>query len=243
VQPYVIRQGEFLRRIAYKFGFDPDVVWNDSANDDLRKLRPNPNVLFAGDVLYIPDDTPPVVHPLVTGSTNAFQAPDPPPVTVVAKFVGDEPDAYASKAYTVEELDQLTGLTTDGEGTVNFPAPVTLETATVVFTETGERFPLQIGWMDPIDTMYGVFMRLMNLAYVDPNATFDEEDVANNLETIRVGLRSLKVAQDGASGDGADASASDDASAQAGDDDNDGIDDDGNLSADMSDRLKRAHGH
>ena len=53
MQPYVIRQGDYLALLAYKFDFDADTVWGDPANSDLRKLRPNPNLLWPTDVLYI----------------------------------------------------------------------------------------------------------------------------------------------------------------------------------------------
>jgi hypothetical protein len=51
MQPYVVRENDFLLKIAFEFGFDADSVWNAPNNDDLRRLRPNPNQLFPGDVL------------------------------------------------------------------------------------------------------------------------------------------------------------------------------------------------
>ncbi len=55
MQPYVIRQGDHLAHLAHKFGFDPQAVWQDGSNDELREARPDPNILCPGDVLYIPD--------------------------------------------------------------------------------------------------------------------------------------------------------------------------------------------
>ncbi len=57
MQPYVIRQGDFLLKLAHKFGFDADSVWSDPSNSALRTLRSDPNILSPGDILYIP--TPP----------------------------------------------------------------------------------------------------------------------------------------------------------------------------------------
>ena len=50
VQLYIIRQGDFL---AYKYGFDADKVWNDPTNDALKQVRPDPNILWPMDVLYL----------------------------------------------------------------------------------------------------------------------------------------------------------------------------------------------
>jgi hypothetical protein len=195
LQPYVIRQGDYLLSLAHQFGFDADTIWNDPANDALRKLRPNPNILLAGDQLYIPDQVDKKPVTLVTGQTNSFVSPDPPTVTITHQFVGNDPSAYATKAYSIQELAQLTGLQTDEDGVVTFEAPVTLDTATVVFTDTGESWALAIGNLDPIDTPVGIFERLQNLGHIDSTVQYDFESVANNLDVMRDGLRSFKGAQ------------------------------------------------
>jgi hypothetical protein len=203
VRPWVIRQGDFLVQLANTFGFDADTVWQDPSNANLRALRPNANILAPGDVLYIPDlpGGPPPMTNLTVGATNTFVAPDPPTMTLTHKFVGTDPAVYASKAYVVQELDQLTGLTTDANGVATFEAPVTLNTATVVFTDTAESFALCLGAMDPINTMSGIFMRLQALGYIDAEVTYDSDDATNNLGVMRAGLRALKAAQ-ASGGDG-----------------------------------------
>ncbi len=55
MQPHIVKQGEYLLKIAHEFDFDAVTVWNDAANEELRTLRKNPNILLAGDKLYIPD--------------------------------------------------------------------------------------------------------------------------------------------------------------------------------------------
>lgn len=184
MKPFVIRQGDFLHRLAYGLGFDPDVVWNDPRNDELRKARPNPDHLLPGDILYVPDQSQPDAQPLVTGSTNAFTA-DVPTTTLICQFVGAHPTDYASKAYTVQELPELTGLVTDGNGVVTLPIQVTLRTATIVFTETGESFTLVIGGMDPLDTPTGLFKRLQNLGHIPRRLEFDTDGLESNLAVLR----------------------------------------------------------
>src|SRR5215471_3729102 len=53
---HTVAQGEHLSGIAEKYGFrNYEVIWNHGNNADLKKKRINPNVLYPGDVLYIPD--------------------------------------------------------------------------------------------------------------------------------------------------------------------------------------------
>jgi hypothetical protein len=52
---YIIRQGDFLARLAHRHGFDAESVWNHPSNAALVKLRPDPDQLCPGDELSIPD--------------------------------------------------------------------------------------------------------------------------------------------------------------------------------------------
>ena len=56
---HVVEQGEHLAGIAKKYGFrDFHTVWDDGPNADLKKSRKNPNILFPGDSVLIPDLLP-----------------------------------------------------------------------------------------------------------------------------------------------------------------------------------------
>jgi hypothetical protein len=39
MQPYVIKQGDHLAALAYKFGFDADTAWQDPSNAQLDQTR------------------------------------------------------------------------------------------------------------------------------------------------------------------------------------------------------------
>jgi hypothetical protein len=186
VQPYVIKQGDYLALLAFQMGFDADSVWNDPANASLRTLRSDPSILFPGDVLQVPD--PPNVTPskqLQTGTTNAFSS-NAPTVTVTLKFVDAE---LASQPVTVFELPNLAGLTTGADGTLALTVPVTQQTCTVVFTNDGTTFTCNVGSMDPMATVSGIAARLQNLGYLDPDATYTADD----LEPIRGALRAFQA--------------------------------------------------
>jgi hypothetical protein len=234
LQPYIVRQGDHLPSLAYRFDFDADAVWNDPKNADLRRIRKlsaDPNILCPTDMLYIPDPKPAVVQSLNTGTTNTFVA-DVPTATLNVKFVEADGTPYASKAFTVQELPELAGLTTDGSGLAHVRVPVTLDAATVVFSDSNDSFELAIGEMDPIDTLSGVFKRLKNLGYIDDDIAF----ASAPRDILRAGLLALTSAKSASD----DPPASDASAASA--DAAAGLSDDGTLDAATKSVLLDAHG-
>jgi N-acetylmuramoyl-L-alanine amidase len=189
LQPYVIKQGDYLALLAHKFGFDDDAVWNDPKNTELRQLRPNPNILWPTDILYIPDQVnkKPETFELQVGTTNTFTAPLPPTTKVSVKFAAADPAKFASQAYTIQEIPSSAGLTTDGDGVASFEAPVDLRTLTLVFAQSGQSFRFSLGTMDPIDTITGIFARLQNLGYVKRSRGANID-----LDVVRAGLWSFQ---------------------------------------------------
>lgn len=51
---YVVKQGECIATIAEATGFSADTLYNHPDNADLKKKRPNPNILHPGDEVAIP---------------------------------------------------------------------------------------------------------------------------------------------------------------------------------------------
>jgi N-acetylmuramoyl-L-alanine amidase len=55
---HIVRRGDCIASIAFRYGFFWDTLWHHPANKPLANRRKDPNVLLAGDEVEIPDRTP-----------------------------------------------------------------------------------------------------------------------------------------------------------------------------------------
>jgi len=171
--PYVVRQGDYLAKLAFVRGFDADEVWNDPKNQALRDLRKNPNILHPGDVLYLPAATQQWL-PLQKGTTNQYTA-KVPRVTVRLGFKNEE-GPMANEPYVVEGLVPRQEGSTDGGGMLTLRVPLHVREVSVVLTKHDVEYPVRIGDMDPIDEASGLRKRLQHLGYrVDDSERSEDE--------------------------------------------------------------------
>ena len=121
---HVVSQGECLSSIATKYKFnDWHLVYDDPANADFRKKRPNPNVIFPGDQIVIPDKEE-KGESCATGKLHQFKLLGTKTFfRVVLKDPHGKP--YAGKNYklTIKGTDPLEGVT-GADGLVEKPIPV-----------------------------------------------------------------------------------------------------------------------
>lgn len=164
----VVRQGDHLRRLAFLHGFDPDEVWNDPKNAELRALRGDGNILMPGDVLRVPKG-PRKGLPFEVGTTNRYRAKVPVVETVV-RLVSDE-GPIANEPYVVEGLGAPVEGTTDADGKLTIEHRVTERGVMVWVPGRGRCFPLRFGDMDPITEVSGVQKRLGLLGHFGGEAT------------------------------------------------------------------------
>jgi N-acetylmuramoyl-L-alanine amidase len=167
---YTVTQGDCLANIAKSFGFlDYRRIYDHPKNAEFRRKRPNPNLIFPGDRLYIPDrdDTTLTCE---TGRSHRFRASNAGVFLRVAlKDATGTP--YANKQYTVLVGSELRNGRTDGEGRVIEPiAPDTSEARLTLWL--GENpsagffaWTLRLGNLDPAETITGAQARLNNLGF------------------------------------------------------------------------------
>jgi hypothetical protein len=166
--PYVVKQGDFLGRLAARFGFDADATWNDAKNDALRKTGRTPNILHPGDVLYIPE-TPPDFVSVKTGTTNEYTA-QVPRVSLTLTFRDAGGAALANAKVEYRGLPPASDPkdrpeSTDGSGTIVVLVPMGVETFVVELPDKGVVREVRVGHMDPITEPSGQAKRLQHLGY------------------------------------------------------------------------------
>lgn len=169
--PYVVRQGDFLEKLALQFRFDAEEVWTNPLNG-LVAARRDPNLLYPGDILFIPE-RPADPSPLVSQTTNVFTA-DLPVVPVELRFVrGNEPRADEGVSFNGLPPHVEPPTETDELGCVRVEVPALLPVFEVYFVDEPHIvYTVLVGHLDPIEEATGVVQRLIGLGYFP----FDEED-------------------------------------------------------------------
>jgi N-acetylmuramoyl-L-alanine amidase len=173
--PRVVRDGDYLAKIAHACGCSESDIWDHPKNADLKKLRKDPHMLCAGDQLYVPEPQT-KWQSLAMGGNNAFTAPLPT-VDVSMKLVGKK-GPLAGVTCKLQGIDGMPTATTDGNGVLKLKVPVKVQTIVIDVDKPRFHAVAQVGHMDPPDTPSGVRMRLRNLHYLHddqvPDAYFQQ---------------------------------------------------------------------
>lgn len=168
---HTVRQGECLVSIAESYGFFWETLWSHAENEGLRSRRRDPTVLLPGDVVFVPDMTiKSYMRP--TGALHTFRVKNVP-----AKFElrlrAEDGTARAGLAYVlVIDGVEIPG-TTDGNGAVKSSISPTAREGVLRIPSTGEEIILDLGHMEPVDTIRGAKMRLHALGTY--NGPIDDE--------------------------------------------------------------------
>lgn len=166
-QQYTVRDGDTFLGIATEFGFaDYRLIYNHSRNASFRQQRPNPNLIFPGDELYIPDrrldpESVPTdaVHRFVLRMQRALLA-------IVLENDTDEP--IANTRYKLTIGSQTYNGSTDSTGRLEHAIAATAKRGTLC--AQGLQWELAIGSLNPIEDtpdegISGIQARLKNLGF------------------------------------------------------------------------------
>ncbi len=164
---YVVRQGDYLAKIARQHGFgDWHTIYDDANNASFRQLRPDPNLIEPGDRIFIPTRQM-KISALPAGPPKQYRLrSEPTTLHVVIQDAAGQPAANAP--YVLALPDREVKGTTDGSGAVLQTVPVDVERATLRVGDS--TIPLLIGHLDPMPPsgnggVAGVQGRLRNLGY------------------------------------------------------------------------------
>jgi len=177
---YIVKQGDYLSKIASKHGIsDYLTIWNHPKNAELKKKRQNPNILYLGDVLFIPEKEEKTESGATEQKHRFMVRAKPLMLRIVFKDLDDEP--VANKRCDLHLDGQVYELTTNTEGKIEQKIPATAETGMIIFKDPEvpfDQIPIKIGHLDPIEEVSGWRDRLNNLGYnAGPLDYPDEEQI------------------------------------------------------------------
>jgi N-acetylmuramoyl-L-alanine amidase len=166
-----VEPGECLASLAYRFGFlSYRTIYDHPQNAKLKQLRTDPNILFPGDNVFIPDHPEPRSEFRPTGNVHRFQIKrEKTKLRIVLKKGNNQP--FSNLRYLLRiDGGEFSGRT-DASGLLEqaIPPDVTTGELTLFLNDTNDdgflRWSLRVGNLDPVDTITGVQARLNNLGF------------------------------------------------------------------------------
>ena len=181
---HIVEQGDYLSKIARTFGFvDYKTIWDAPENKDLKEKRKNPNVLFPGDELVIPDKEI-REESRATEKKHKFELQtEPLHLRIVLLGLDKKPLDSHECILTVD--GEPNDITTPSDGRLD--EEIFEQAAAGKLLDKGKSddkipteriFSLKIGHLDPVDEVSGQMARLNNLGYNagDPTAPPGQTD-------------------------------------------------------------------
>jgi hypothetical protein len=169
---HIVAAGESIPTVAAKYGFFDATVWDHTANRELKRLRTNPNVLHAGDVVEIPDRTA-ISRDAATGGRHVFRRKGIPCIFRLQLFAADTP--RANQDYVLEiDGARKEGKTDERGMLIEFVLPSVREGKLTIGPDL-QQFIIEFGTLDPETELSGLQQRLANLGFRCPaSGTADE---------------------------------------------------------------------
>jgi len=177
---HIVRQGECLSSIAYSYGYnDWRTIYNHPENSDFKAKRPNPNLIYPNDRLFIPDQELKEEN-CSTEQLHVFEVDlNPTYLNVCLQHPVKQPVANASYRLTFGSLNIEDKTNSEGWIKKKIPPNAEMGKLTVWLNQDNPEaeitWNVKLGHLDPLDTTTGVKGRLSNLAY-DCGTINDEEN-------------------------------------------------------------------
>ncbi|GAC1457373.1 MAG: hypothetical protein PVSMB1_07140 [Gemmatimonadaceae bacterium] len=167
-----VQQGEYLALIARKYGFhDWRTIYDSPDNADLRKRRPNPNVLYPGDKVHIPDKRPKHV-PAATGRAHRFKVKGPGRTMLRVVLKDEKGQVLGNVPCTLEVGGRKDKIKSTAQGVIEKKIPLGTKTAKLTLDRWAITWDLEVGELDPVEdpvgkaaVISGVQARLNNLVF------------------------------------------------------------------------------
>jgi hypothetical protein len=157
-----VQQGDCLSSIAAQYGISWEKIWNHGDNADLKQRRKDPNVLFPGDVVSVPDKDP-KKQACAVDKHHKFKTKRKPTRIKIRLTLDDEP--RKNLRYELQVAGQTLTGSTDGAGYLEAQIPSDAQSGVLLVGDGDPRetYQLGLGTLDPLDTDDGVKKRLTSL--------------------------------------------------------------------------------
>jgi len=184
---YTVKQGDCMLSIAEDCGLLWETIWNHPDNAQLKQLRKDPNILFPGDVVTVPEKDL-RVESAQTEKVNKFVVKTPQ-AQVRLRLLDFKRRPRANLAYTATVDGVLSSGRSDGDGYITLAVAPNAREVKLAVTERSrtDQYTLPLGAIDPIEEISGVQQRLTNLGYAcaSENGTMGEQ--------TKTAIRALQV--------------------------------------------------
>jgi N-acetylmuramoyl-L-alanine amidase len=195
---HVVKQGDCLYRIAHQYGFaDWHTIYDHPDNAEFRELRKNPNLIYPGDRIHIPDPEPKQIG-LPTAKKHTIRV-TLPKVMLRIELRDELDEPLAGMDFALAFGDTVYEGTTTGDGILEQLIRVGEERGQLTVWRTGDReaeryiWDVSLGHLDPVEEASGVRQRLNNLGYhCEP---MPPADPAQPDDSLRLALLGFQHAQ------------------------------------------------
>jgi N-acetylmuramoyl-L-alanine amidase len=162
---HTVVQGECLSSIAEDNGFFWETLWNHPENKQLREKRKDPNILYPGDVVFIPDKRLKEISES-TNNVYKFRLKNTPAKLRVRVLRDAEPRSGEAYVLFIDKAEIKRGkIPPDGNIEIPILPQAREGKLSVGEGEEAEEYILNLGCLDPIDTISGVKARLNSIGF------------------------------------------------------------------------------
>jgi hypothetical protein len=180
---YKVQGNDCISSIAEEHGFFWQTLWDHANNQDLKTKRKDPNVLFEGDAVFIPDRT----EKLMDGATEQRHKSRKKGVPAFVRFrLLDQGKPRANVRFILNVDGNLTDGQTDQDGKLEVPISPLAQAGTLTIIDGDNQVihNLQLGALDPVTEPSGAVKRLQNLGLLGPNP--DDTALERGLKTFQL---------------------------------------------------------